>query len=146
MSTPYSVIFDRAVFRFRDVDFLKLSNSEIHVVLTNFLKSAIADFAPVCEIDLTDYDDKLAQFNTDLDLECQEILSLGISFYWVSSRVMSQELLRNSLSTKDYTYFSPANLLRESQELRDSLRKEYRDRITQYTYRHGDIASINANT
>ena len=48
------------------------------------------------------------------------------------------------MSTKDYTYFSPANLLRESQTLRDSLRKEYRDRIVQYTYHHGDIASINA--
>ena len=111
---------------------------------TDVFKRAISDFAPVCQDDLYDVDETLAQFNVDLDLEVQEILATGIAFYWTSARILDQELLRNSMSTKDYTYFSPANLMRESQTLRETLRKEYRDRIVQYTYHHGDIASINA--
>ena len=126
MSTPYTDIFKRAVFRFKDYDYLRMSEDEIHEVLVAFLHSAISDF------------------NVDLDLEVQEILATGIAFYWTSARILDQELLRNSMSTKDYTYFSPANLMRESQTLRETLRKEYRDRIVQYTYHHGDIASINA--
>ena len=145
MATPYESIFQRAAFRFKDYDFCLMNDSDIDAVMKNYLKSAVSDFQGVCLQDLTDADDTLNQFNEDLDNEVQEILALGISFYWVSSQVMNQELLRNSLSTKDYTYFSPANLLRESQALRETIRKEYRDRITQYTYRHGDIASINAN-
>lgn len=144
MSTPYSDIFKRAVFRFKDYDYLRMSDDEIHEVMSSFLRSAVADFAPVCQDDLYDVDETLAQFNADLGLEAQEILATGIAFYWTSARILDQELLRNSMSTKDYTYFSPANLLRESQTLRDSLRKEYRDRIVQYTYHHGDISSINA--
>lgn len=144
MATPYSDIFKRAIFRFKDYDYLRMQDSEIHEVMTAFLRSAITDFAPVCLDDLYDVDEALAQFNADLDLEVQEILATGIAFYWTSARILDQELLRNSMSTKDYTYFSPANLLRESQTLRDSLRKEYHGRIVQYTYHHGDIASINA--
>lgn len=144
MSTPYSDIFKRAVFRFKDYDYLRMNNDQIHEVMTAFLHSAISDFAPVCQDDLYDVDEVAAAFNADLGLEVQEILATGIAFYWTSARILDQELLRNSMSTKDYAYFSPANLLRESQTLRDSLRKEYRDRIVQYTYHHGDIASINA--
>lgn len=144
MSTPYTDIFKRAVFRFKDYDYLRMSEDEIHEVLVAFLHSAISDFAPVCQDDLYDVDETLSQFNVDLDLEVQEILATGIAFYWTSARILDQELLRNSMSTKDYTYFSPANLMRESQTLRETLRKEYRDRIVQYTYHHGDIASINA--
>lgn len=146
MATPFSDVFKRAVYRFKDYDYLRLSDDQVHEVMAAFLNAAIADFAPVCLVDLYDIDETLAQFNNDLSMEVQEILALGIAYHWTSARILDQELLRNSMSTKDYTYFSPANLLRESQTLRDSLRKEYRDRITQYTYHHGDIAGISAST
>lgn len=142
MATPYSDIFKRAVYRFKDYDYLRMSDDEVHEVMTAFLHSAVADFAPICSDDLYDVDETLAQFNVDLDMEVQEILALGIAFHWTSARILDQELLRNSMSTKDYTYFSPANLLRESQTLRETLRKEYNNRIIQYSYHHGDIASI----
>lgn len=144
MATPYTEIFKRAVYRFKDYDYLRMSDDEIHEVMTAFLRSAVADFDPVCSDDLYDVDETLAQFNADLDNEVQEILALGIAFHWTSARVLDQELLRNSMSTKDYTYFSPANLLRESQTLRDTLRKEYNNRIIQYSYHHGDIVGVNA--
>ena len=44
MSTPYSDIFKRAVFRFKDYDYLRMSNDQIHEVMTAFLHSAISDF------------------------------------------------------------------------------------------------------
>lgn len=121
-----------------------MSDDEVHEVMTAFLYSAVADFAPICLDDLHDVDETLAQFNADLDMEVQEILALGIAFHWTSARILDQELLRNSMSTKDYTYFSPANLLRESQTLRETLRKEYNNRMIQYSYHHGDIAGVNA--
>lgn len=144
MATPYSDIFKRAVYRFKDYDYLRMSDDEVHEVMTAFLYSAVADFAPICLDDLHDVDETLAQFNADLDMEVQEILALGIAFHWTSARILDQELLRNSMSTKDYTYFSPANLLRESQTLRETLRKEYNNRMIQYSYHHGDIAGVNA--
>ena len=142
MATSYDKIYQRAIFRFRDYDFMKMNDDDVGDVLGHFMRSAIADFAPVCHEDLWTRDEEKAEFASDLTELVQEILAAGIAYYWLSSKIMDQEVLRNSLSTKDYTYFSPANLLRESQEFRNQVRKEYRDRITQYSYRHNDIASL----
>lgn len=146
MATSYSKIYERAIFRFRDYDFMKLNDADIGEVLKMYMRSAIADFAPICKEDLWNRDDDNDVFKTDISEWVQEILASGIAYYWLSSKVMDQEALRNSLSTKDYTYFSPANLLRESQEFRNQVRKEYRDNITKYTYRHGDIASLTSDS
>ena len=142
MATSYNDIYQRAIFRFRDYDFMKLNDLDIAEVLSHYMRSAIADFAPICQEDLWSRDEENATFTADLSEWVQEILAAGIAYYWLSSKIMDQETLRNSLSTKDYTYFSPANLLRESQEFRNQVRKEYRDSITKYSYRHDDIASL----
>ena len=142
MATSYNDIYQRAIFRFRDYDFMKLDDLDIAEVLSHYLRSAIADFGPICQEDLWTRDEEKEEFSSELTEWVQEILAAGIAYYWLSSKVMDQEALRNSLSTKDYTYFSPANLLRESQEFRNQVRKEYRDSITKYSYRHNDIASL----
>lgn len=142
MATSYNEIYQRAIFRFRDYDFMQMDDSVVGDVMGHFMRSAIADFAPICQEDLWTRDEEKKEFACDLSEWVQEILAAGIAYYWLSSKVMDQEALRNSLSTKDYTYFSPANLLRESQEFRNQVRKEYRDSITKYSYRHDDIASL----
>ena len=141
MATAYLDVIDRAQFRVTDYDVLKRTFQEQYDLMRNYLLSAVADFAPYCKIDLNDRNDHLARFNQDLDNECIEILALGVSYYWLSSRVLNNELLYNRLSTKEYSYFSPANLLREVQTLRDSVQHEYRGAIIKYTYRHGDVAN-----
>ena len=163
MSTPYIDILDRALFRFSDLKLARMNEVDQYYILQKYLESAVSDFQNKCAIDLTQrienqhtdvLNNSLADdmsigstqavleggFIEDLDGEIQEILALGVSYYWLSAQVLNSELLKNKLSTKDYQYFSPANLMRELQELRDAFRKEYRDRIVRYTYDHGDVA------
>lgn len=137
MSTPYSDILDRAMFRFADTQLARMNSADQSYILQKYLESAIADFQTKCQDDLTLRDEE--GFEADLNNEVQEILALGVSYYWLSAKIMNSELLKNKLSTKDYSYFSPANLMREVQTLRDSVRKEYRDRVIRYTYDHGDV-------
>ena len=113
MATSYSTILDRAQFRVSDYDALKQTFQMHYDVMRKHLMSAAADFAPYCRFDLNDRDDALAQFNVDL--------------------------LQNRLSTKEFSYFSPANLLNAASALRKETRKEFRSEIIQYTYRHGNI-------
>lgn len=140
MATPYSNIYARAMFRLRDTKLARLNDADKEYVLRQYMMSAISDFSSKCLTDLGARNEQEYSFEADLSDEEQEILALGISYYWLSSQVLNNELLKNKLSTKDYTYFSPANLLRESTELRDQVRKEYKSRITQYTYDHGNLA------
>lgn len=138
MATPFQNVYSRALFRLRDTKLVRLNEADQEYILHQYLLSAIGDFQTKCLMDLTMRSNEA--FDDDLSDEEQEILALGISYYWLSAQVLNNELLKNKLSTKDYTYFSPANLLRESAELRDQVRKEYKSRITHYTYDHGNLA------
>lgn len=142
MATLFDDIYSRAISRFSDYDFLQISSSSRETILERYLYSAISDFERVCLFDLSNIDTVNKAFVDDLDNESIEILALGIDYYWFSAKVQNSELLRNSLSTKDYTFFSPANLLRELRNVRNDLKSELKHRITTYSYDHGDIAGL----
>ena len=162
MSTPYKDILDRAIFRFSDLKLARMNEVDQYFILQKYLESAVSDFQNKCAVDLTqrienqqvdavsdgisDYASigtaesvATGGFVEDLDNEVQEILALGVSYYWLSAQILNSDLLKNKLSTKDYTYFSPANLMREIQTLRESVQKEYRRRVVSYTYDHGNL-------
>lgn len=142
MATPYSDIHERALSKFADYDIIRIPVSDRLRVLNQFLYSAVNEFAPVCRTDLYDRDEPLAQFNQDLSEIEIDILAVGEAYYWIQPHVLSSENLHNMFSVKDANFFSPANLLKEMQALRDSLWKEFRRRIVDYTYRNGDIVTM----
>jgi hypothetical protein len=144
MATPFTDIYARAIFRFADYDFLKQDIATREGVLENYLISAKTEFQRVCKIDLGDYDIELQQFNQTLDDEVIEILSLGIAFYWISYKALNSELLKNVLNSKDYYYYSPANLLKEIQTLRKTLRDEFNSRMRQHSYNNNSISTLKA--
>nr|DAP06624.1 MAG TPA: hypothetical protein [Caudoviricetes sp.] len=134
MATPYNKIYDRAMFRFRDYEFLRLTEYDRELVLENHLKSAEADFIDICRYDLTKINDTLKEYEEDLDNETIDVLAAGVAYYWMSSKVLSEELFQNNLSLKEYTIHSPANLLRELTVLRKDLRKEFNRKMIRYSY------------
>lgn len=142
MATSFTEIYDRAIFRFADYEFLKHDIETREGVLEKYLISAKTEFQRICKVDLSDCDYEKKQFNQDLDDEIIEILSLGIAFYWLSYKALNSELLKNVLNSKDYYYYSPANLLKEVQTLRKTLRSEFNSRMRQYSYNDNDISTL----
>lgn len=142
MATPFTDIYARAIFRFADYEFLKQDIATREGVLEKYLISAKTEFQRVCKTDLGDYDLELKQFNQTLDDEVIEILSLGIAFYWLSYKALNSELLKNVLNSKDYYYYSPANLLKEVQTLRKTLRSEFNSKMRQHSYNENTISTL----
>ena len=142
MATPFTDIYARAIFRFADYEFLKQDIETREGVLEKYLISAKTEFQRVCKTDLGDYDLELKQFNQTLDDEVIEILSLGIAFYWLSYKALNSELLKNVLTSKDYYYYSPANLLKEVQTLRKTLRSEFNSKMRQHSYNENTISTL----
>ena len=142
MATPFTDIYARAIFRFADYEFLKQDIETRECVLEKYLISAKTEFQRVCKTDLGDYDLELKQFNQTLDDEVIEILSLGIAFYWLSYKALNSELLKNVLNSKDYYYYSPANLLKEVQTLRKTLRSEFNSKMRQHSYNENTISTL----
>lgn len=134
MATPYNKIYDRAMFRFRDYEFLTLTEADRQFVLENHLKSAESDFIDICRYDLSKVNDETKEYSEDLDNETVDVLAAGVAYYWMSSKVLSEELFQNNLSLKEYSIHSPANLLRELTVLRKDLRKEFNRKMIRYSY------------
>ena len=134
-------IYNRAIFRFADYDFMKMDIQSREDVLDRYLLSAIGDLKVIIP-DLMEYDIYDKEFTNDLDDEVIELLSLGVDYYWFSAKVQNSELLRNSMSTKDFTYFSPANLMRELRNVRNDIKAEYKSAVTIYSYNHGDFSVL----
>lgn len=142
MATPFTDIYDRAIFRFADYDFLKQDIQTREDVLEKYLFSAKTDFADVCKIDLGDCDLLLRQFDEDLNDDEIEILALGISFYWISYKALDSNALKNVLNSKDYYYYSPANLLKEVQALRETIRSEFYSKMRRYSYKDNGLQTL----
>lgn len=134
MATKFTDIYARAIFRFADYKFLEQEVDVREGVLEKYLISAKTEFQRMCKVDLDDYDLVEKQFNNDLGDEEIEILALGIAFYWLSYKTMNSELLKNVLNSKDFYYYSPANLLKELQTLRKTLRDEFYGRMRIYSF------------
>lgn len=144
MATKFSEVYNKAILKFSDYDFLDIFTNVRDDMMQGFLISAIVDFKNSCAEDLTNYDLSKQTFNVELDDEIQEILALGISYHWVRYKTLNSELLRNSMTHKDFTTYSPANLLKELTTLKNTLKSEFRGKVNEYSYRYGNLATIKA--
>ena len=143
MATSYSIIYDVALSKMREYSFLDMDDYEIYEALSPFLKSAEADFARICiepldEVEIDRYG-VTQGYVADLSNESIEILALGVVCHWSTAYVADADKLRNALGTKDYSVFSPANLLNAVRNLRDTFLLEYHDRINRYSFLYGDL-------
>lgn len=142
MSTKYSEIYNRAMFRFTDYGFLDIYADKRDKIMRKYLMQAQVDFKPYCQVDLEDYNDDEEQFNQTLGNEEQEILALGVAYNWLSSKAISSELLHNTMIRKDYNSYSPANLLKEITTLRSVLGQEYQGMMKEYSYRYSNLDKL----
>lgn len=141
MATHFSNIHERAIFKFQDYKILRLPKKIREEILDKYLVSAIVDFRPVCKVDLL-YNPEDRTFIEDLDDECIEILALGTAYHWLSSEVINSELLKNYVSTREFQFFSGANLLKEARGLRAELKEEFYAKMARYSYLHSSLDTL----
>lgn len=146
MGTPFEEIYARASFRFTDYDMLQLDFNQRFSILKQYLNMAEADFKKCSPYDLASKDMPLGEYVETLDDEAIEILSMGVAYYWLCRRLMNSDILRNNMSTKEYSFFSNANLIREISVFRDMLYKEYKQKIIDYSYYNGTLSELRGAT
>jgi hypothetical protein len=131
--TSYEAIYNRALAHITDPTLAILPEEDLENMLYGWMLSAIAKHRK-CTNDLSDRDDELKQFNSDLtDLEV-EILSILIAREWVSSALLSVTTVLQTFSGKETSFFSQAAHLKELQALDEKLRLEAQQLSRDYTY------------
>jgi len=151
MSLSYDVFTGAFLSKITEYDFVNMLNNVLDgdpsEIVDGYMKRAIAAFKNVCQYDLTSVaNDNTREFDIDVsdeDMdELVDIISEGMVVQWLKQFVYQQENLQNVLNTRDFTTYSPAELLLRVGNAHKQAQKDYTQMIREYSYNHGDLTVL----
>jgi hypothetical protein len=141
MGTPFANIFQRFLNKITDSDLASLPTGNLESIMSDFLQSSIVRFRK-CKQNIKDFDLTLQKFNVDLSMEEIEILANWMKFEWLDQQINRIELLKQSLSSKDYAMYSQANHLSSLLGLREVTLKDVNTLMKYYSYDNNDLSGL----
>jgi len=140
--TEYKEIFDYFKDKITDYDLPLYDEITQNEIMLSFMKTACSKFKRICKVDLSDRDDIAMHFNNVLDDEIKDIITEWMVEGWVKQFLNNSENLRNKLSTKDFSVFSPANLLDKIKDTYELSRKRAKSTMNEYSFINGDLENL----
>lgn len=147
MGIPYDTFVGAFLAKITEFDLLTLADDQREEIIDGYLRRAVTAFRKNCKYDLqSSADNDLRTFDVevseeDLD-ELVEIISEGMVVQWLKPFVYQQEILQNVLNTKDFTTYSPAELLLRVGNAYKQAKSDYINMIREYSYNHGDLSTL----
>jgi len=147
MSVPYDVFIGAFLNKITEYEIVNLYESTRDEIVIGYMKRAISGFKKNCKYDLsTTADDEIRCFNVDISKEdldtITDIISEGMVVQWLKPYVYKQELLENAINTRDFTTYSPAELLMRVGNAYTKAQKDYTQMIREYSYNTGDLSDL----
>jgi len=147
MSVPYDLFASAFLSKITEFEFIKLQSENREAVIDGYLKRAVSAFRKNCKYNLYgSADDEEREFTvsipeTDVD-EIVDIVSEGMVVQWLKPYIYKQELLENALNSRDWTTYSPAELLKQVGNAYAKAQRDYTQMIREYSYNHGDLTDL----
>lgn len=142
MATSFESIYARCRGRIKDYDKEGYTDEMFAMAEKDLLEIAIDDFVDICVQDLTDYDLELEEFNITLTRKEQSILALSMIVHWLEPYVYNSDALKNAMSTKDFTVFSPAKLLEQMKDLLKESERKLRAEMNLYSFKSNSVSKL----
>ena len=133
MGTPFNDIYQLFLSQVKVFELVMMDDNSLEQNMQLWLMSSIGHFGN-CRKDLRQHDLIMGEFAEELDSEEKFILAKYMSYAYLLTYVITESNLKQSLNSKDYRMYSPANQLKALQGLRDSLYSEANSLKTQYSY------------
>lgn len=146
MNIPYDVIDEAFLNKVTEFEFLSLPTESRVCIIDGYRARAASAFKRNCKYDLSKVSEETRSFtdnfsNEDID-EIVDIISEGMLIQWMKPYVYKQELLENTLNTRDFQTYSPGELLKRVCSAYHDLKKDYTQMIREYSYNHGDLRGL----
>ena len=146
MSVSYDVFTGAFLAKVTEYDF-PIGSFERNEMVDGYMKRAIAEFKKVCKYDLTSTaDDIVREFHVEIAQEDMDelanIISEGMLAQWMKPYVYRQENLENVLNTRDFTSYSPAELLLRIKDTYSMVQRGFTNMMREYSYNHGDLTDL----
>jgi len=147
MSVSYDVFTRAFLDKVSEYDFLKQSQECSMRTIDGFMKRAMSLFRKNCKYDFyTTMNNDSREFDVDIPpddlIEIVEIVSDGMLVQWLKPFVNQQDILENVLNTRDFTRYSPAELLLRVGNAYEKAQKDYTQAIREYSFNHGDLTDL----
>lgn len=138
--TAYTTIYSSFLDKVNDYDLADMTAELAQTSMRGWLNQAVVRFLESCKKDLTQTEE--GGFTEDLDLMEIDILTEGMVEAWLKPIRNNLDLLRNALSTKDFTTFSPANLLDKVNDTYSMAHANFLSRIKEYSFIRNDVGDL----
>lgn len=149
MSVPYDVFAAAFLSKITEFDLLSLDDASRTEIVDKYMHTAVSNsnFKKVSGLNFsTTKDDENRVFDlvvpADRIDEIVDIVSEGMVVQWLKPYVYKQELLENVLNTKDFSTYSPAELLLRVGNAYAKAQKDYLNMIREYSFNHGDLTDL----
>ena len=147
MSVPYDKFTEAFLSKVTEFEFVNMRDFERNGLIDGYMKRAISAFKSVCQYDLSSTaDDVIREFNVDIPAEdideIVEIVSEGMLVQWMKPYTYKQENLELVLNTRDFTTYSPAELLNRISTAYAKAQKDFVSMVREYSYTHGDLTDL----
>lgn len=123
MATPFQDVYKMFLSQVTDYELAVMEETSLEENLHLWMQSALG-FFPNCRHNLNDVDPINKQFNDDLTINEKQIISKYMVFVYMDTHLIKEELMKQSLNSKDYRMYSPANQIKAITELKESIGKE----------------------
>ena len=147
MSVPYDKFTEAFLSKITEYDFVNMKDFERNNLIDGYMKRAIAAFRHINPYDLSSTaDDNIREFNVDIPAEeideLVDIISEGMLAQWMKPYTYKQENLEMALNTRDFTTYSPAELLNRISSAYAKVQKDFVSMMREYSYNHGDLTDL----
>lgn len=129
--TSFQEVYNYFLAKITTYEYVNLTEDELEIELKQLLRTSFAECVSFKD---TSADYVLDEFNRDLtDLE-MNIISYNMVSHYLSPKINNIELLKQSLSSKDYQMYSQANHLSKLIELRTESLRQFHYWMNRYGY------------
>lgn len=147
MSIPYDTFTDAFLSKITEYEFFCIPYEDRTAIIDGYMKRAITSFNKVCVYDLTaSENDETREFDVDIPdteiTELVEIISEGMVVQWLKPYLYRQELLETVLNTRDFTTYSPAEMLMRVGSAYKEAQRDYTQMIREYSFNHNDLTEL----
>lgn len=149
MTIPYDDIIVEFLRKITEFDFVEMYEFDSTAIIDSYIVKAVSNstFKKSVGYDfMSGADEANRSFNVDIDegsiYEIIDIITESMVVYWLKPFVYQQDLLRNVINTRDFSVYSPAELLMRIGNAYSKAQKDYTQMIREYSYNHGNLTSL----
>lgn len=144
---PFDIFIGSFLNKVSEYEFLRLDIEDREQIVDKYMRYAISEFSEACKYDLSsNKNSELREYSIDIperDIdELVDIISEGMVVQWMKQYVYNQEVLENVLNTRDFTSYSPAEMLHRLNEAYKTVKRNFTNMIREYSYKHGDLTDL----